>query len=59
LVHHIYWSDIVCTDGYLINLVHFDNIISIDKEKMLVYIQAGITLEKLNIELAEYGLALS
>lgn len=52
-------SDLVCTNGYLLSLRKFNQILSIDKNNSLVHVQAGITMMELNERLAEYGLALS
>lgn len=52
-------SDIGCTEGLLLNLKHLNQILSIDAEKKLVRVEAGITLQELNEKLADLGLALS
>ncbi len=52
------WSDLVCTDGYLINTDHLNNILWIDREKAQVKVQAGIKLKDLAKKLADVGLAL-
>ncbi len=51
------WSDIVCAD-YLINTDTLNKILSVDKEKMRVRVEAGIKLEDLNKKLAHMNLAL-
>lgn len=53
------WSDIVCTDDYLINTDKLNKIVSIDHEKKHVTVQAGIKLKHLNKELAKIGLCLA
>lgn len=52
-------SDIGLTDGCLLNLKNLNHILSIDIEKKLVRVEAGITLQELNEQLAIYGLSLS
>jgi len=52
-------SDLVCTDGYLLNLRNFNHILSVDQENALVHVEAGITMQELNERLGDYGLALS
>jgi FAD/FMN-containing dehydrogenase len=52
-------SDIGCTHGCLLSLKHLKRILSIDKEKKLVRVEAGISLQELNEQLAMHGLALS
>lgn len=51
-------SDIGCTNGCLLSLKHLKSILSIDKEKKLVCVEAGISLEELNQQLEIHGLAL-
>ena len=51
-------SDIGCTNGLLLNLKKMHTILSIDKEKREVRVEAGILLAELNEKLAEEGLAL-
>lgn len=52
-------SEIGCTDGYLVNLKHLKNILSIDPKNYLVRVEAGITIQELNEQLAANNLALS
>ncbi len=52
------WSPLVCTDDYLLNLDFFNNIISIDKPKKQIRVQAGIRLRQLNKVLEDVGLSL-
>lgn len=53
------WSNIVCNDGYILNTDKLNNIISVDKNKRQVTVQAGIKLKDLNEQLAQHGLSLS
>jgi L-gulonolactone oxidase len=52
------WSDIVCVDGYLVNTDQLNKIVSVDKRKHQVTVQAGIKLFALNKELEKLGLCL-
>lgn len=52
------FTDIACTDGRLITLEKHNRIIDIDPPKRRVTVQAGITLQRLNEELARNGLAM-
>lgn len=51
-------SNIVRTEGQLINLRHLNQILSVDLEKKLVRVEAGISISELNEKLAFYGLTL-
>src|SRR5713226_2031593 len=51
------FTDIACTSGRLIRLDGCSRILQVDKEAKTVTVEAGITLEKLNTELAAHGLA--
>lgn len=52
-------SDIACTDGYMISLLDFNQVLMVDQTKLQVKVQAGITLTDLNeIHLRKYDLAL-
>lgn len=53
------WSDLVCTDGYLINTDAFNKVLSIDKEKLQITVEAGIKIKDLIKILAQEGMALS
>ena len=53
------WSNIVCTPEYLISIDKLNRILHIDRQAMLVKVEAGITFDKLNRELTKAGLALS
>lgn len=52
-------SDIGCTNGFLVNLRQLNQVLSIDSEKKLVRVEAGITMQALNEYLASHDLALS
>nr|XP_054757565.1 L-gulonolactone oxidase-like [Lytechinus pictus] len=53
-------SDIACTTGYMINMKHINKVISVDVDKCQIHVEAGVKLEKLNIDiLPRHGLALS
>lgn len=52
-------SNIGCTTGCLLNLKHLNHILSIDKEKKLVRVEAGIALKEFNEQIAKHHLALS
>jgi L-gulono-1,4-lactone dehydrogenase len=52
------FSDIVATDGVLIELKHMDRVLDIDTASSLVKVEGGITLRGLGRYLAEHGLAL-
>ena len=53
------FTDIACTDGVLMSLDAYDNVLSVDKAARTVTVQAGIRIKKLNAELAKVGLAMS
>lgn len=53
------WTDLVCTDGYLISLDKLNRVISVDKENYQATVQAGIKVHDLNDELDRYGLSLT
>lgn len=52
-------NDMACTDGKLLNLKHFNHILSIDRKHQTVRVEAGITLQELNEQLFHEGLAIS
>ena len=52
------WSDIVCTDAYLIDTSKLNNVLSLDKKAGKIRVQAGIKLKDLVAYLAKHGLAL-
>lgn len=51
-------SDLVTTNGYLLNLRKLNHILSVDRNRAIVCVEAGITMKELNEQLAEYELAL-
>ncbi|HEX3036781.1 MAG TPA: D-arabinono-1,4-lactone oxidase [Thermodesulfobacteriota bacterium] len=53
------WTDLVCTDGYLISLDKLNRVISVDKNISQITVQAGIKIQDLNDELDRHGLALT
>lgn len=53
------WSDLVCTNGYLINTDKLNKILSIDHKSCRVKVESGIKLKDLIPKLANEGLALS
>lgn len=53
------WSALALPTHYLINLDHYKKILSIDKEKKQVTVQAGIRLKELNVILYENELSLA
>ncbi len=52
------WSDIALVDGYLVNTDLLNKIVSVNKKKNQVTVQAGIKLHHLNTELEKLGLSL-
>lgn len=52
------FSDNACTDGLLIVLDRFGQVLDVDRESGLVRVQAGITIARLNADLARHGLAM-
>ena len=52
------WTDILCTDGYLINTDKVNKVLSIDTEKKQIRVQAGIKLKDLINVLTFHNLAL-
>jgi L-gulono-1,4-lactone dehydrogenase len=52
------FTDIAATDGVILDLSRYNRILDVDNQRRKVRVQAGITLEKLNAELAYHGLAL-
>lgn len=51
-------SDIACTEGCLVSMKRLNRILSVDQERRLVRVEAGIALRELNKAIAAYGLAL-
>ncbi|KAF8924711.1 D-arabinono-1,4-lactone oxidase-domain-containing protein [Dissophora ornata] len=52
-------SDLACTDGFMINTDKLNRLISVDKSKMTITVQAGMKLHKLHDHLELYDLAMS
>jgi L-gulonolactone oxidase len=52
------FSDIACTDGMLLALDRFQQVLDVDRGSRLVRVQAGISIARLNAQLAGHGLAL-
>uniref|UniRef100_UPI00358EFE28 L-gulonolactone oxidase-like isoform X1 n=1 Tax=Myxine glutinosa TaxID=7769 RepID=UPI00358EFE28 len=52
-------SDIACTDGFLIYTDKFNRLLNVDRATGQVMVEAGMTLEELNNELPQHGLALA
>lgn len=52
------FTDIACTDGRQIHLDNYNRVLSADEETGRVEVQAGITIGRLNLELAARRLAL-
>ena len=52
------FSDLVPTDGHLLELGRMNRVLDVDPSRGLVRVEAGITLRALNRRLAELGLAL-
>lgn len=53
------FTDIACTDGRLLSIDGLDRVTSVDRAAGTVTVEAGITIARLNHELAERGLALT
>ncbi|TMC49556.1 MAG: FAD-binding protein [Chloroflexi bacterium] len=51
------FTDIACTDGRMIRLDRYDRVLDVDTAAATATVQAGITIEKLGVELARHGLA--
>src|SRR2546421_1065301 len=50
-------SDLTCTSSWMMNLDHFNKILSADCHSGSVSFEAGISLHDLGIELAKFGLS--
>jgi hypothetical protein len=53
------WQPLLCTSGYLVSTRNFTRVLAIDTEKQQVRVEAGITLNDLQRELAKHNLTLS
>src|SRR5260370_29654152 len=51
------FTDIACTDGYLLHLDNYGRVLSVDPDAKTVTVQAGIPLTELNHELVQRNLA--
>ena len=51
-------SDLTCTSSWMVNLDHYDKVISVDKNAKVIVMQAGIRLHGLGVELKKHGLAM-
>ena len=52
------FTDAACTHGVQLDLGEFDHVRRIDRERGLVTVEAGVTIERLNHTLAAVGLAM-
>jgi L-gulonolactone oxidase len=52
------FTDIACTDGRLIEIDGLDRVLEVDAEAGTVIVEAGISIQQLNLELGLRGLAL-
>lgn len=52
------FSDIACSEGMLLVLDRMQSVLDVDRQSGLVRVQAGITIARLNEQLAAHGLAL-
>lgn len=52
------FSDIVCTNGLLLNLDSLNRVLDVDRSSCLVRVEGGITIKELNQRLAEHRLAM-
>jgi D-arabinono-1,4-lactone oxidase len=50
-------SDLTCSSSWMMNLDHFNNILSVDRDSATVSFEAGISLHDLGVELAKLGLS--
>lgn len=53
------FTDIACTEGRLLSIDDMDRVVAVDREAGTMTVEAGITIGRLNQELAERGLALA
>jgi len=53
------FTDIACTDGVMVSLDDYGEVLNVDKEKGTITVQAGIRLRDLNEALAREGLGMS
>jgi FAD-linked oxidoreductase len=53
------FTDIACTDGRMLSLDMLDRVVAVDESTATVTVEAGITIHRLDEELATRGLALA
>lgn len=53
------WSDIACTDGVMLSLDKYSEVLDVDRERHRITVQAGIRLADLGARLREHGMAMS
>lgn len=53
------WSDIACTDGVMLSLDRYADVLDVDRERHRVTVQAGIRLSDLGARLRDSGMAMS
>ena len=51
------FTDIACTNGLLVNLDRYDQVINVDPATNRIKVQAGISIARLGEELARHGMA--
>jgi L-gulonolactone oxidase len=51
------FTDIACTDGHLLNLDNYNRVLEVDDKAFTVKVEAGISIEKLGVELEQHGMA--
>jgi D-arabinono-1,4-lactone oxidase len=51
-------SDLTCTSAWMINLDDYKQVLSVDKERKTMTVQAGIRLHDLNLQAKSYGLTM-
>src|SRR5205807_9677453 len=53
------FTDAACTDGRMLSLERLDRVVAIDADAHTITVDAGMTIRRLNAELATRGLALT
>ncbi|KAF1364388.1 D-arabinono-1,4-lactone oxidase [Lizonia empirigonia] len=51
-------SDLTCTSAWMVNLDNFNDVITVDKERSTMTVQAGIRMHSLNEQAKEHGLTM-
>ncbi|KAJ7208588.1 D-arabinono-1,4-lactone oxidase-domain-containing protein [Mycena pura] len=51
-------SDLACTGDFMLRMTKINKLLEVDREKLYVVVEAGITLTDLHVELARHGLAM-